>query len=47
LLHVDLLTAEELQWLNQYHQRVMDELGPQLAESDRAWLHQATAPIAG
>ena len=46
LLLVDLLTAEELQWLNQYHQRVMDEIGPQLAESDRAWLAQATAPIA-
>ena len=46
LLDVDILTAEELQWLNQYHQRVMHEIGPLLVESDRAWLAQATAPIA-
>ncbi len=47
LLDVDLLTAGELHWLNQYHQRVMHEIGPLLVESDRAWLTQATAPIAG
>jgi Xaa-Pro aminopeptidase len=41
----DLLTADELAWLNDYHARVREVIGPELGPADRAWLEQATAPI--
>ncbi len=42
----ELLSAEELAWLNAYHARVADEIGPELGPTDRAWLEAATEPIA-
>jgi Xaa-Pro aminopeptidase len=39
------LSATELGWLNAYHARVRDEIGPELGPEDRAWLEQATAEI--
>jgi Xaa-Pro aminopeptidase len=41
----ELLTPPELDWLNAYHARVADVIGPELGPDDRAWLEQATAPI--
>jgi Xaa-Pro aminopeptidase len=41
----ELLSAEELAWLNAYHARVRDIIGPDLGPTDRAWLEAATAPI--
>ncbi|HEX6000603.1 MAG TPA: aminopeptidase P family protein [Hyphomicrobiaceae bacterium] len=41
----ELLSAEELAWLNSYHARVRETIGPELAADDRAWLQQATAAI--
>ena len=41
----ELLSAEELQWLNAYHARVLDIIGPELGPTDHAWLQAATAPI--
>jgi Xaa-Pro aminopeptidase len=41
----ELLSAPELDWLNAYHARVRDLIGPQLGPEDRAWLEHATAPI--
>ena len=41
-----LLTAEERQWLNGYHQMVYERLSPHLDPSDCQWLRQATAAIA-
>jgi Xaa-Pro aminopeptidase len=41
----ELLSAQELAWLNAYHARVRDIIGPELAPTDRAWLEAATAPI--
>lgn len=41
----ELLTAEELAWLNEYHQRVYDQLSPNLNEVETAWLKEATRPI--
>jgi Xaa-Pro aminopeptidase len=41
----ELLTAEELAWLNAYHARVRDIIGPDLGPADRAWLEEATAAI--
>ncbi len=40
-----LMTSEEIDWLDQYHARVLRELGPFLAGADRAWLERATAPL--
>ena len=41
----ELLSPEELAWLNAYHARVADIIGPELGPLDRAWLEAATAPI--
>lgn len=42
---VDMLTTEERQWLNDYHQRVFDTLAPHLDEDDKAWLADACKAI--
>ena len=39
------LTAEERQWLDDYHQMVFDRLSPLLDEEECRWLRQATRPI--
>jgi Xaa-Pro aminopeptidase len=41
----EMLSAAELAWLNAYHARVREEVGPELDAEDRAWLEQATAEI--
>ena len=41
----ELLTAEEVQWLNEYHQMVYERLAPHLDEADKAWLRKATSPL--
>ncbi|KAA1194446.1 aminopeptidase P family protein [Pseudohalioglobus sediminis] len=45
LLDTSLLTDAETAWLNGYHQRVLEEIGPLLPEADRHWLEQATRPL--
>ena len=45
LVDVSLLTKEERDWLNAYHARVRDIIGPELGPFDRAWLEAAAAPI--
>ena len=42
---VDLLTPEEINWLNAYHQRVFDTLSPHLSEDETTWLRTACEPI--
>ena len=42
---IDMLTAEERQWLNDYHQRVFDRLAPHLNDEEQAWLREATRPL--
>ena len=44
-LDVTLLTADERQWLNDYHQMVYDRLSPHLDGPDRDWLRTATQPL--
>lgn len=47
LIELGLLSDAELGWINRYHERVAQEIGPLLAElQDRDWLHAATAPLA-
>ncbi|MBO4719432.1 MAG: aminopeptidase P family protein [Prevotella sp.] len=41
----DLLTPEETDWLNDYHQRVFDTLSPHLTPDEAAWLRTACAPL--
>jgi len=46
LIQIDLLTEAELDWLNAYHQRVRDEIGPLITDAPvRAWLDLATQPL--
>ena len=42
---VEMLTQEELDWLNAYHQRVFDILSPHLAPDEVAWLREACSAI--
>lgn len=45
LVDVSLLTAAERDWLNRYHARVREEVGPLVGARERIWLEQATEPI--
>ena len=41
----DMLTRKELDWLNAYHKKVYETVGPMLNEEEKAWLKEATAPL--
>jgi len=41
-----LLTDAERQWLNDYHRRVSETVGPEVDEATRAWLAEATRAVA-
>lgn len=45
LIAVDLLTADEIKWLNGYHARVLAALSSELDDEARSWLKVATAPL--
>ena len=45
MLDAQLLDAAEIEWLNDYHQRVVTTIGPLLQGAERDWLNQATLPI--
>jgi Xaa-Pro aminopeptidase len=45
MLVTELLTKDELHWLDAYHRRVLAEIGPMLDGETLAWLEQATAPF--
>ena len=42
---VSMLTDEELNWLNDYHQMVYDRLHTLLDTDEQTWLKQATSPL--
>ena len=42
---IDLMTDEELTWLNEYHQLVYQRLYPLLNEEEQVWLKEATNPL--
>lgn len=44
-IDVDMLTSEEREWFDQYHAMVEERLNPLLDEDERAWLHEACAPL--
>ena len=41
----EMMLQEEMDWLNQYHQRVLDALSPHLSPSETDWLREACAPL--
>ena len=45
-LRLEMLTQEEVDWLNGYHKMVCRELRGHLNDAEYAWLEQACAPIA-
>ncbi|MGE0739870.1 MAG: aminopeptidase P family protein [Hyphomonadaceae bacterium] len=40
-----LLSKEEIAWVNAYHARVLEKIGPQLDGEAKLWLESATKPI--
>ena len=42
---VEMLTREEIDWLNGYHQHVYDTLSPHLTSEENEWLRTACAPL--
>ena len=42
---IEMMTQEEIQWLNDYHQRVFDTLSPHLSAEEAAWLREACVPL--
>jgi len=45
LIERRLLTAEERQWLNEYHARVLEELSPYLGAEEKQWLQERCRAI--
>lgn len=42
---IEMLTPEECQWLDDYHQMVYERLSPHLTPDEQAWLKEATTPL--
>ena len=40
-----LMTADEREWLNQYHREVLRQISPHLSAEEQTWLEEACAPI--
>jgi Xaa-Pro aminopeptidase len=45
LIVAEMLSQGERAWLDAYHERVREVIGPELGAADRAWLEAATAPV--
>jgi Xaa-Pro aminopeptidase len=45
LINLNMLSGDELDWLNDYHARVRHEVRPHLDEATKVWLDAATAPL--
>jgi Xaa-Pro aminopeptidase len=45
LVDLNMLTGDELSWLNDYHARVRHEVRPHVDEATKVWLDAATAPL--
>ncbi len=43
---LSLLTEEEIQWINDYHQEVYEKISPRVTEDVAQWLKEATKPVA-
>jgi len=47
LVEPGLLSEDERRWLDAYHAKVLDVLGPEMTADERAWLIAKCAPITG
>ncbi|WP_025536734.1 aminopeptidase P family protein [Vibrio parahaemolyticus] len=45
-INVDMLTRPELAWLNDYHQKVWEQISPLVNGEVKEWLREATLPLA-
>jgi Xaa-Pro aminopeptidase len=45
LIDLNMLTGDELSWLNDYHDRVRHTVRPHVDEATKVWLDAATAPL--
>jgi Xaa-Pro aminopeptidase len=45
LVDTSIMTAQEIDWLNAYHARVRETIGPLVDAATAAWLDQATQPV--
>lgn len=45
-VNVDMLTRPELAWLNDYHQKVWEQISPLVEGEVKEWLREATLPLA-
>ncbi|MGO8911030.1 MAG: aminopeptidase P family protein [Bradyrhizobium sp.] len=45
LIDLNMLTGEELSWLNDYHEKVRHAVRPHVDEATKLWLDAATAPL--
>ena len=45
LVDPEQMTGDEVDWLNSYHAKVRDEIGPRVSAEAAEWLEQATRPI--
>ncbi|HBC3426747.1 aminopeptidase P family protein [Vibrio parahaemolyticus] len=45
-INVDMLTRPELAWLNDYHQKVWEQISPLVDGEVKEWLREATLPLA-
>lgn len=44
-IETNIMLPEEIDWLNQYHQKVYEKLAPYLSETEKKWLRNATKAI--
>lgn len=45
MIETEIMTDEEIKWLNNYHQKVYNELSPLLNPDEQGWLKAKCAPI--
>ena len=41
----DRMTEKEIRWLNSYHRKVYETIGPLLTPEEQSWLARETAPL--
>ena len=46
LINAELLTTDEIAWVDAYHARVARTIGPRLSGADKAWLVAQTGRLA-
>jgi Xaa-Pro aminopeptidase len=45
ILHAQVMSASEIEWVNQYHKEVWDKASPRMSGNVLEWLRVNTAPL--